>query len=225
MASQSNWADESQAVNDLSTLDASPGSTIPTPLSNINAFPPDNSRYPPDVSIVNNNDFRHIYSEELNMNTCCPNGGRRASGRPSSHNIHCDEAYPALSANGSPLPSSHFDKYLLLRFDESVNLDQINLYNMYDAITLCAGGSLQNIYRNNRRSYVLEASSLSQVQTLLPVTSIAGYEVVISVFATLNQCKGVATCQELNATPVEEIKAHTADQGVTYVHPISPIKQ
>ena len=139
-------------------------------------------------------------------------------GRPSSQRaMQYMEEFPALSRCGSPQLSSHFDKYLLLQFDESVDLDQLNIFKLYDDITHSAGSPLRNIYRNNRHSYVLEASSSSQVQNLLPQTHIANSTVTISVFNALNQCKGVVKCPELQATSVEEIKESTADQGVSYV--------
>ena len=217
MASQ-NWADESQAENDLSTLDAFPGSTVPTPLSNVKSPAPDTSRYPPDVDIANNEDFRRRYLDELSQTSRRPNGGKRSSGRPSSQRaLQYMEEFPALSRSGSPQLSSHFDRYLLLQFDESVDLDQLNIFTLYDDITHCAGSPLRNIYRNNRHSYVLEASSSSQVQNLLPQTRIANFTVTISVFNALNQCKGVIKCPELQATSVDEIKELTADQGVSYV--------
>ena len=217
MASQT-WADESQAENELSTPDASPGSTVPTPLSNVKLPAPDTSRYPPDVDIANNEDFRRRYLDELGQTSRRPNGGRRSSGgRSSPGNMRYTEEYPALPVHDSPQPSLHFDKFLLLKFDDSVDLNNMDLYNLFDDITACAGSPLKNMYRNNRRSYVLETTSSLQVQTLLSVNKIAGCDVTISVFATLNQCKGVITCPELNATPIDKIKNRTAAQGVTYV--------
>ena len=217
MASQRSWADESQAFNALSTPDASPGSTRPLPLSDVKVPTPDTSRYPSNVDITNTVDFRRVYDEELSSPRRS-GGGRRSTGRPSSQQLkYSTDDFPALSRHGSLQPSSHFDKFLLLKFDDSVDLDNIDLFRLFDDISACAGSPLKNMYRNNRHSYVLETTSSLQVQSLLTVTNIAGCTVTISVFAALNQCKGVITCRELHATPTDKIQDRTAAQGVTYV--------
>ena len=222
MASHTSWADESAALNDLSTQDAFPSSAVPTPLLSISTSPPAKSHYPP------KNDFRHQSSDDLAKTSHCSNDGGWASGRPSSHNFMRSNAhrsshyenYPALKANISFEPPSHFDKFLLLKFDKSVKLDNMHLGALFDGITSYAGGPLRNMYRNNNHSYILETTSSRQTENLLSVTCIAGHTVQVSVFTALNQCKGIVNCSELNATPEDDIKARLADQGVTYVRRI-----
>ena len=54
VAKSLSWPDEGLADNDLSTLDAFPGSAHPTPHVKVNSSSPTNSHHPPD-------DFHHVY--------------------------------------------------------------------------------------------------------------------------------------------------------------------